>query len=333
VSGSVDQVERRARKLVRWYPKAWRARYGDEFTELLIAEFEEQPRSWRRMINVISTAGLTRLVPTGLTGHRLEPTEQVRSSVVSFGCALAAFLAFGVAMWSQITIGWQWSRPDTTTTTTAMVVMSSVMLVFLCLAVLAAVPIVCSVAARFARRRQKELVLPTILFVVGMALLIVGGRHFGNGWPGTGGHPWSSQGLVPGGLAAFTWVSTLSVSSYWMHPAALSSFPTAEVAWMVVSPLAIANVVIGAAMTVRRLDLSPRILRFEARLGVIATIAMVLFLTGCCYWIIDGGTGPRNLFHVGAIDVIEVVMMGMALVVAHRAVQGSRGGSLLSTSN
>jgi hypothetical protein len=308
---------------MRVYPKSWRERYGDEFAELLISEFEETPTSWRRTTNVVVTGCLTRLVPTGLAGRGLQPAEQARACVVSLGCALAAFLAFGIAMWSQLTIGWQWSRPDTVGTTTAMVVMSATMVIFCALGLLAALPIAWAVLMRFVHRQGRLLRRPALVFVIGVTLLIVGARHFGNGWPGTGGHPWSDQGLVPGGMASFTWASTLSVSSYWMHPGALSSFPTSELAWMAISPIAMVCSVVGAACTVRRLELSPRVLRYESRVGSIASFAMIAFLTGCCFWIIDGGTGPRDLFHIGAINVIEVVMMGLALIVALGAVHRS----------
>jgi hypothetical protein len=129
-------------------------------------------------------------------------------------------------------------------------------------------------------------------------------------------------------MAAFTWASTLCISSYWMHPGALSAFSVSEVAWMAISPIAMTSAVIGAAMTVGRLDLSLRVLRYEAALGAVATITMVGFLVGACYWLVDGGTGPRNLFHLGTIDVIEVVMMAVALIVALRAVHRSRSGGL-----
>ena len=33
-----QSAERRARLLVRCYPPAWRARYGDEFVQLLVDE-------------------------------------------------------------------------------------------------------------------------------------------------------------------------------------------------------------------------------------------------------------------------------------------------------
>jgi hypothetical protein len=97
---------------------------------------------------------------------------------------------------------------------------------------------------------------------------------------------------------------------------------------MAISPIAIGCVVLGAASTVRKLELSAKVLRFESSLGSIASFAMIAFLTGSCFWIVDGGTGPRNLFHIGAIDIVEVVAMAMALAVAriavHRAIDTHR---------
>lgn len=54
-----------------------------------------------------------------------------------------------------------------------------------------------------------------------------------------------------------------SVTSYWAHPHGLELFPAAEFAWMAISPLAMICVVAGAAKTVRRLDLTDRLLRYE----------------------------------------------------------------------
>jgi hypothetical protein len=47
-----ERTERRARRLLRWYPEAWRRRYGEEFVELLIADIEERPRSRRRTLDL-----------------------------------------------------------------------------------------------------------------------------------------------------------------------------------------------------------------------------------------------------------------------------------------
>ena len=46
------KAERRAARLLRLYPRAWRLRYGEEFTQLLIADIVDRPRSWRRTVDV-----------------------------------------------------------------------------------------------------------------------------------------------------------------------------------------------------------------------------------------------------------------------------------------
>jgi hypothetical protein len=114
------------------------------------------------------------------------------------------------------------------------------------------------------------------------------------------------------------------VSSYWVHPAALAAFPPAEVAWMALSPVAAACVAGGAATTVRRVAVSPRVLRFEAFLGTAACVAMAAFLAACCLWLGDGAAGPSNLFHAGTIDVAGVAVMAVALAVARQSAAQAR---------
>ena len=322
-----DAAARRAARLLRWYPKAWRSRYGEEFTELLIADIGERPRSRTRTADVMRAGIVARLAAAGFCGCTLEASAQVRASLTSLGCCAAIFAGFGAAMWSQLTIGWQWSEPDTAATTVAMVMMSAAMVALLGLAVAATVPVLWSAGSRLARGRHPGLLGPAALVVACAVIMFAGGRHFGNGWPGTGGHPWARQGLVPGGMAAFSWASTLSVSSYWAHPSALASFPAAELAWMALSPLAMAGLVVGAAALVRRTELSARVLDYETRLGTAACAAMAVFLGGCCAWIVDGGPGPRNLFHAGAIDAAGTVVMTIAFVAARQAARTARLGT------
>ena len=323
-----DEAPRRAARLLRWYPKGWRSRYGEEFAELLIADIAERPRSRSRTADVVRGGIVARLSAAGLSGWTLDPAAQVRASLVSLGWCVAVFMGFGAAMWSQLTVGWQWSEPDTAATTVAMVLMSAAMLAFSVLALAAAAPVVWSAGSRIARGRRRGLLGPAVLILACAVIIFAGGRHFGNGWPGTGGHPWSRQGLVPGGVAAFSWASTLSVSSYWAHPSALASFPAAELAWMALSPLAMAGLAGGAAALVRRTELSRAVLDFETRLGAVACAAMVVFLAGCCAWLIDGGPGPRNLFHAGAIDAIGVIALTIAFAAARRAVRTARLGTV-----
>jgi hypothetical protein len=321
-----DEALRRASRLLRWYPRTWRSRYGEEFAELLIADISERPRSRTRTADVARGGIVARLAAAGLCGCTLEASAQVRAGLTALAWCVAVFVSLGAAMWSQLTIGWQWSEPDNAATTVAMVLMSAAMLAFLVLALAAAAPVLWCAGSRIARGRGRSLLGPGTLVVACAVIMFVGGRHFGNGWPGTGGHPWARQGLVPGGVAAFSWASTMSVSSYWVHPSALAGFPPAELAWMVLSPLAVVGLVGGAAALVRRTELSARVLDFETWLGTVACAAMAVFLGGCCAWIVDGGPGPGNLFRSGAIDAAGAVVLTIAVVAARHAVRTARLG-------
>ena len=283
---------RRAARLLRWYPRAWRERYGTEFTELLISDISERPRSRVRTLDIARGGVVARLAGAGLTGFPAPGTGNVRASLSTLACCVSVFLIVGGALWSQLTIGWQWSRTPGAPAALATVVTSAAMLALLGLAVLAALPVIVTVAVKAARRAGSGLRAPTAVLLAAATLLFAGGRHFGNGWPGTGGH----HGLVPGGLAAF---------------------PAAELAWMAVSPVALAAMAIAAATLVRRAELPPRLLAFETRLGTVTCAVMAVFLAGCGCWVATGG--QRSLFHAGVVDVAGVAVMALALGLARQA--------------
>ena len=149
-------AERRARLLVRCYPPAWRARYGDEFVQLLVDEISERPRSLSRTADVVRSGLIARLESAGLAGDTLDPQRQVRAGLAALSLAVSAFLAAGVAIWAQLTIGWQWSAPAAPATKTGMLVMSGAMLGFALLAVLGAVPLVWTICREMAAGRGRR---------------------------------------------------------------------------------------------------------------------------------------------------------------------------------
>jgi hypothetical protein len=323
VSGSPRRVQR-ARRLVRLYPPAWRARYGEEFAELLIADLAERPRSVSRTADVARGAVLARLSASGLAGQPLDPVDQVRSCLAMLAFCLACFLTFGVALWSQLTVGWQWSAPRAPATAFAMHTMSAALVAMLLLLALASVPIVFVTLKALLRRDVPRIWASTILFFLGTTVLIVGGRHFGHAWPGTGGKQWAGKGLVPAGPAAFAWANTLSITSYWAHPGKLGTFPASEIAWMTLAPPAILCTATSAARLVRTLRLSPRALRYQTRLAGAATIAMLAFLCGATVWVLDGDAGPKGLFASGAIDELDIAMMAATLSLSLHTVRRAR---------
>jgi hypothetical protein len=337
----------RAGRLLLWYPRAWRNRYGEEFTELLISDIEERPRSARRALDVAHGGIMARLTDAGLAGCPLPPlgggvvTPQVRyrqvsASLGSLGGVLAVFLTVAAALWSELVI-YQQSLPrpagrhpqvpsappePAPTALIATDVISVAMLALLALAVLASLPVLATLAANRADRGARS--KPFAVLVAGVTFLFIGGRHFENGWPGTGGH----GSFVPAGLAAFEWATSLSVSAYWAHPASFfARFPRAEVCWMAVSPLALALTVIAAAILIRRAGLSPRVLAFEVRLGAVACGVMLVVFGAAALWVATSGgnrpTGGDILppFHAGLIDLAGTGLLALALPVA---VQASR---------
>lgn len=311
------------RVLLAWYPASWRSRYGDEFAELLIAEVAERPRSARRAADVAVTGLRARLASAGLASHPLDPAAAARATRATIAAAGAVFAAFGAAMWSQLAIGVQWAVPHNRVITQALDLMSGALAMFAALTLLAACAVIWTAAVMCAHGKGGRLLWPGIAVIIGMATLVVGGRHFENGWPGTGGHLLLVHGGVPGGIAAFGWASTLWITSYWAHPTMLAAFPAAEVAWMLLCPAAGCCLVTSSAVLLRRLELSPRALCCQVWLSRIAAAGMVVFFCGALCWLAAAGGGPRSLFHVGVIDQAAVAVLalagGVAALAARRA--------------
>jgi hypothetical protein len=357
--GNADDAGQRAERLLRWYPRPWRDRYGAEFTELLIADISERPRSPRRSLDVARGGVRARLADAGLAGFPLPLAtaggsragilaerarqRQVSASLGAFSCALGAFLVLAAALWSQILINWQWfaklnaglpatsivRRIDQTPDDGAFFVVFSTdaMLALLLLAGLAALPVLAAVIGRIVRDRQPRLSRPVIVLVAALAVLFVGGRHFENNWVGTGGH----HALIPSGLAAFIWALTLFVSSWWAHPALFATLPAAERAWMALSPFVLAAAVASSTVLVRRVRLSPRVAAFEAWLGLLGCVTMAAFVGCYGVWIIEKLRLEPSLslgLSVGTTNATIVALLVLALTVAAQAarmaVRGAR---------
>jgi len=346
----------RATRLLRWYPRAWRERYGAEFTELLISDIAERPRSAGRAVDVAHGGLTARLTAAGLAGCPLPAPgvgvvtaqaryRQVSASLGSLGGALAVFLTVAAALWSELVIDRQSMSPPeppvpapASTALLATGVISAAMLVLLALAVLAVLPVLATLVIRFltaGRAGRGALAKPAAVLLGCVTFLFIGGRHFENGWPGTGGH----GSFVPAGLAAFEWATSLSVSAYWAHPASFfAQFPRLEVGWMAASPLALAASVVAVAVLVRRAGLSPRVLAFEVKLAAAACAVMAVVCAAAAWWVATSrgnrltSAGIVPPFHAGLIDLACTAVLAAGLSVAAQAARLARRELLLARS-
>jgi hypothetical protein len=316
--GASPALRRRAQRLLRWYPRSWRDRYGDEFAELLLAEMSEQPASARRTANVIRSGLLARLTLAGLTSHELPPQQWFRACLGTLSCAIAVIATLGVFMLAQLATGWQWAASSTGPAAVGTVVMAAAVGCLALAGLAVAVPAGWHAVRTAIVQRDRRLGLAIALASSCMAVLVTGTRHFQNGWPGTGGTG-AEHGLVPAGLAAFGWASTLSVSAYWAHPGLWGVFPAAELAWMVLSPLAWAGALAGVASIARRLEFPAALQKYVARLCVAATVAAVALVAGAAWWALARGRIGDVLFRPGLIDLAGLAIMATAVVIALRS--------------
>jgi hypothetical protein len=311
------------RWLLACYPRSWRQRYGEEFAELLGAEQAEHGRCWRRDADVAAAGLRARLASAGLAGHPLDRESAARAGLATITVSLAAATIAGVAIWARLAIGLQWSVPRTPALAWAMGLLSAALVLIAMSGLLAAGAVVMGGVLASARGQTRALRLPLALIAAGGFVLVIGGRHFENGWPGTGGHLLAHQGLVPGGLAAFGWSVTMWVTSYWAHPAALAAFPAWQVAWMVVSPVATGCLVAGAALLARRLPLPPRILSYQASVTLIGGVGVVLLAAGSLCWLSAADRDRAPLFNAGIIGRASLAVLAFATIAAISAARQS----------
>jgi hypothetical protein len=275
---------------------------------------------------VIGSGLLARLTSIGLTGQVFAPAEQARASLATLGCAVAAFLVFGLAMLGQLAIGWQWATPRSGATTAGTLIMSTGAGLFVLLILAGTLPLGWHAVISLIRRRGRPGWAAAIAVAAATALA-AGAHHFQNAWPGTGGTA-LHRDLLPAGPAAFGWASTLSVSDYWAHPAALRGFPRPELAWMALSPVALICLIAAVARLLRRQQASPRLLAYQGRLAAGAALAMCAFFGGAACWVFGAGSGASGLFHAGALDVIGLAVMAVTLAAAIRAAHTVRRAAL-----
>lgn len=313
----------RAARLLRWYPKAWRERYGEEFAELLIADIDDRPVSAARALDVARAGLLARLAAAGLSelhiGRLADPGRQVRASLATLCATLTFCLALAAALWSQLAIAWERTAPAAPPSTKqGALVMSAAFLAFLALAVSAVVPVACEIIAHF----DKRLLVPLLALAVAVTMLAFGAHHFIYQWPGTGGHGEKGWPLsaVPAGFQAFAWSVSYWFSSAWGHWSWLAGFGGWELAWMAASPLALAVAMAAAVTLLRRVELPRQLLAYETRLAAVACLVAGLFLVGCGSWVFRG-RHPVGVIdaYPGLIDIGATGCLALALAAAYQA--------------
>lgn len=312
-------TEQRAQRLLRWYPPSWRDEYGEEFAALLLDDMAERRVSLGRSLDVARAGCAARWRAGGLApdSRALVPTSRKSAWML---VASGLFLFFANALWSQLIVDWQWSPPWSAMTEVAIGIMTAALLAGTLIALAVVVNAVVRVV-RSGNLRNPRVLVPALVGAVGIGVLIAGSAHFSPHWPGTAGHSWGlARHIVPGGVGAFSWAATMSVTSYWLHLHELRAFPASELVWMVVSPLAVFTAIAGGALAVARSSTTSRILAWDRRLLKGVQWSMITFALGAVTWLADDAPRqPHYMFRKGFIDVVDLCLIVVMALVARRA--------------
>jgi hypothetical protein len=245
-------------RLLRWYPPAWRERFGEELVAL-IEDTEGRSHLGLRFRLSIVRAGLAqRLATGGLVGDQVSPAERLRAgSLVVLG-AWAVFVIAGCGF-AKFSEHWQAVTPPGAQRLPAasfdfVQVAASVVVGIVVIGAVVAAP----VFARFIRagrwpeiRRQvvRATIVSTVTVAATVGLILVAGhlnRHQRN------------EGL---------WSYALVVA-----------------VWAILVAATIGTWVVAATATVRRLSLSVTTARVEGTLAVLVCVAMVAITAATAIW-------------------------------------------------
>ena len=292
----------RARRLLRWYPPAWRRRYGDEFAALLDDSLGDAAPSIRLRVDVIRSGVAIRLRETGLTGDVTPPSEWIRAGALTVLCAWAVFVVAGIGLqktsehWEAVVSGsaHTWAG----IAFGAAVVLAGVASLLVVAGAVAALPAVARFRAAGGWRAIRRPVVRAAA-TCGVTVVALAGAVW---WARRLSEPQRNGADLAYSLAALGFALLLCAS--------------------------IATVTAAGVDIVRRLDLSPRVVRVEGRLAEAVTVAMVLMaVCACVWWGVMASAAPSFFGGVGPMSAIAGLMLGAVVLAAfgtHRVLKGIR---------
>jgi hypothetical protein len=314
---------RRASRLLRWYPRVWRERYGAEFADHLEQEFADRPVDLRRSANVAFKGLAARASEVGLANGAIGPAGQTRAALGTSFVLIGLMAIIGLNFWSWVML--QWSartyHPIPVDATTGVLTATTGLLVLALVAIMLAVVI--SAVRQIVLGRGRMIMAP-LGFAVGSVVYL----YYTVPWVprmvaaysrmAQGGYRWTHPGPAAYGLATIAHMVTQPWVSIW-DPGEVGG-PTSRAVMNDLAPLAVLVFVVAMAFLVRRVEL-PRI---SERLGS-ATVVLLgtlcgLLLVTLLVWSTVGGPIFATFGETGDIGgVIYLVFFALVTVLVLRS--------------
>jgi hypothetical protein len=268
--------------MLRWYPRVWRDRYGDEYVALLLDDLADRPRSWRRDLDVLRAGVAAR----------------------SVSVAPVCFAACALSIWTQLADGWLTAAPNSGAVALSLVGLSVWLAGMLAasafLGLRLAVRLVRAIRSGHAQPVRK----PLLTLASSSAVLLIGVGIVAGESPGARG---ARHDGALAQVAAFGWAATQSISTFWLHPHRLLTLPAADIAWMVICPIAVAAAV-SALMTLARLTAE----RLRSDRFSVQHAAFLACLASAAVWVVGSQHAANPAFRAGTLDLFLVAVMAIA---------------------
>ena len=278
-------------RLLRWYPPAWRRRYGAELVTLLEDTYGPGPVPWRCRLALLWAGTAERLRESGLRGSAAPPSDGVRSGSLLVLWAWAVFLVAGAGFANRAD-NWKAAVP----------------------AGAVRVPM-----AGYGTVLGAGFAGSVIVLLAACACVPSLARFLGaGGWPVIRRRVLQAAALLAVTLAA---VAAMKVWSLRLDLAQRNGGSWGYSALFgVVALLATATIGAWAAAitaTARRLDLPPAVLRYCCGLAVGLTFVMAALVVGAVTWWTAmasrapgflGSAAPAPLVAVGVLMVLGLVL-------------------------
>jgi hypothetical protein len=284
------------RSLLRWYPPAWRARYGEELEQLIVESSRGKRVPLRIWANVAAGGMRERLRASGLTGDAVPPGERSRAGTLLVLCAWALFVVGGMIV-QKSSEHWQRLVPDGgrnvpsiafDTLVAVAAVGTSVILAGVACAIPALVALARSDRAADLRRPLVRAVCATVVAAAATVALVI-------------------------------WAHRLTASQ---RDGRDLGYELGFAACAVIVVVCLATWTLLAVRVGRCLELAPGVLRLEARLAAAAASSMAVMTVAAAVWWAALARSAANLSSppLGLALALMVIATALGSMGAWRAV-------------
>lgn len=326
----VTPLSRRAERLLRWYPLAWRERYGSEFVDLMEQEMADAPRSATRTANIIYKGLKARLSDLGVVGDTVSPANQTRAAVATSFVFVAAFLVLALHYWSIGMNFWDDGGIKESFAVTAWLGAATVFAGILCLSVIAWVFSLLWFAGKdLIRHKTKGVATPLAVIVASIVFLVYMVYPNIRNALALQGTDWLQPGQVIKMISLETNGVLINVYGVWSHPGLRLNSGSITFA---LTPIVLVTFALCVARLIRRTEFSGKVIRISRRASISLSVTMLLFLVSYLGWVFSGG--PPDHFHrlVDESNFMfnaELVLMIVIAALAVKTTFGQRRGRVI----